>query len=288
MLTPKYLLSKNFHKDTIIALVLFSVIFIFFFRPFGGEVWFSLVNFQSRNATISFYASAVALITLSRAGMYQLCTRVIKSMDVIVYVLWLLVESALVALLYMIFAKEVMPESFIFTGKGFFMTFLAVTVTLGMPVAVGALLGAFMQQRKDIETLRRQAHANAVDSEQDHLVHFYDTKGDLKFSILGKSIYFIAAQDNYVQIFYDDNSKMKNCLLRSSIQSVEKTLDGTPLVRCHRSYIVNLDHVQEFLKGRGNSTLVLDDPETKAIPVSKTYAGLLPVSITGRAVGQIW
>ncbi|MCQ2136844.1 MAG: hypothetical protein MJY67_08020, partial [Bacteroidales bacterium] len=96
---------------------MFSVIFIFFFRPFGGEVWFSLVNFQSRNATISFYASAVALITLSRTGMYQLCTRVIKSMDIIVYVLWLLVESALVAFLYMIFAKEVMPESFIFTGK---------------------------------------------------------------------------------------------------------------------------------------------------------------------------
>lgn len=284
MLTPKYLLSKNFHKDTIIALVLFSIIFIFFFRPFSGEVWFSLSSFEFRSATISFYSSAVGFVVLSRIAMCQLCSR-IKSLDIILYTAWLLLEVAVVTLLYMLFAKGVNGCELVFGAYA--RTYAAVAAILGIPTAAGALLGAFIHQRKELEDLKLLVREQSIAS-QDKVLNFYDSKDELKFSALSTSIYYIVAQDNYVQIFYDIDGRCQSYLLRSSIQRVERLLGETALVRCHRSYIVNLDHVQEYLKGRSNSTLVLDDPETKAIPVSKSYANLIPASITGRAVSQVW
>jgi len=45
----------------------------------------------------------------------------------------------------------------------------------------------------------------------------------------------------------------------------------TPLVRCHRSYIVNMDKVKILKKVKGGIVLELDEEETPDIPVSKTY-----------------
>jgi len=43
------------------------------------------------------------------------------------------------------------------------------------------------------------------------------------------------------------------------------------LVRCHRSYIVNLDNVKVLLKKKDGIFLELDAVNTPDIPVSRTY-----------------
>ncbi len=49
------------------------------------------------------------------------------------------------------------------------------------------------------------------------------------------------------------------------------TKETPPLVRCHRSYIVNIDKVKILKKIKGGLVLELDAESTPDIPVSKTY-----------------
>lgn len=51
----------------------------------------------------------------------------------------------------------------------------------------------------------------------------------------------------------------------------ENLTKETPLVRCHRSYIVNMDKVKILKKIKGGIVLELDEEQTPDIPVSKTY-----------------
>ena len=51
----------------------------------------------------------------------------------------------------------------------------------------------------------------------------------------------------------------------------ENLTNDSPLVRCHRSYIVNLDKVKVLRKTKEGIFLELDTDNTSDIPVSKTY-----------------
>ncbi|MGC3979494.1 MAG: LytTR family transcriptional regulator DNA-binding domain-containing protein [Paludibacteraceae bacterium] len=50
-----------------------------------------------------------------------------------------------------------------------------------------------------------------------------------------------------------------------------KIAKETSLVRCHRSYIINLDKVKVLRKTKAGIFLELDVENTPDIPVSKTY-----------------
>ena len=51
----------------------------------------------------------------------------------------------------------------------------------------------------------------------------------------------------------------------------EHLSSDSPIVRCHRSYIVNLDRVKVLRKTKDGIFLELDALQTPDIPVSKTY-----------------
>lgn len=98
-----------------------------------------------------------------------------------------------------------------------------------------------------------------------------DYKGNPAIELDEDSIYYMEAQDNYVRICYLSDGELQKFMLRCPTQKLESMLDGTSLIRCHRSFIVNLDHVHEIVRGHKCATLVLDDAEGKEIAVSKSY-----------------
>ncbi|MPN26333.1 hypothetical protein SDC9_173757 [bioreactor metagenome] len=51
----------------------------------------------------------------------------------------------------------------------------------------------------------------------------------------------------------------------------ENLTKDSPLVRCHRSYMVNLDKVKVLRKTKSGIFMELDAPNAPDIPVSKTY-----------------
>jgi DNA-binding LytR/AlgR family response regulator len=64
---------------------------------------------------------------------------------------------------------------------------------------------------------------------------------------------------------------MEKFMLRNSMKRTELELTETAIQRCHRSYMVNFEHVTSLHKVGDDFFVEMDVPDTKRIPVSKTY-----------------
>jgi hypothetical protein len=89
--------------------------------------------------------------------------------------------------------------------------------------------------------------------------------------------------DNYILVFYHQENTIMKKMIRSSLRKVEQQLTDFPnIIRCHRSVIVNLEHVQHL---EGNSRKMelhlrhLDWP----LPVSRKYIPRLKRSLSSHS-----
>ena len=87
-----------------------------------------------------------------------------------------------------------------------------------------------------------------------------------------QSVLYIAAEENYVSIYYLDNGKIKEYVLRNSMKAIDEICQDNGLVRCHRSFYINPAHVKVLRRDRdGVMFAELDADDVRHIPVSKTY-----------------
>lgn len=101
--------------------------------------------------------------------------------------------------------------------------------------------------------LERYAH----EAKNDFL--FVKDKGSWVKIIL-KDIYFLKASDNYTLIELEKES----ILITKSLKYFEETITNKAFLKVHRSYIINLNHIQEYSKS---------DLRIKSIniPISESY-----------------
>jgi DNA-binding LytR/AlgR family response regulator len=84
-------------------------------------------------------------------------------------------------------------------------------------------------------------------------------------------IILVRSADNYIEIIYKDNGKVEKRLIRNTLKSIELQFSlYQSMVRCHRTCIVNLEHIEKLLKRYGSYKLLMKDFEEE-IPVSRQY-----------------
>lgn len=105
------------------------------------------------------------------------------------------------------------------------------------------------------------------------LLTFLDERGELQLSVAKESFLYVAAADNYVAIWYLKNNQPRKQTIRTTMTRLAEQLEGTAVMRCHRSYFVNLELVKVLRRGKdGGFVLELGVPGVPDIPVSKTYS----------------
>ena len=80
---------------------------------------------------------------------------------------------------------------------------------------------------------------------------------------------YAEAQDNYTLIVYKEKNKKNEKILRATISHIEKQLKYQEIVRCHRSYLINLSSGFKFHKSDNKAHLKLPDWDI-VIPVSRS------------------
>lgn len=105
---------------------------------------------------------------------------------------------------------------------------------------------------------------------ENKLVLFSENGKDL-LRICPKQLAYIASEDNYCTIVYWEDLCLKTHLVRSSLKRLEDQLLCPLIVRCHRSYIVNMDQVSQVEGNTHGYKLYLPGICTP-IPVSKSYS----------------
>lgn len=239
-----------------IVLPIFYFSFMLIYRPFssfdfmGGE-WFGV------HLTISSCIVLLATIIV-RLLYYYLPMKINYSL----YIFWCLGEiifsSFFVALYIWLVLHKPMPYF-----EAFATSFKYLSLTLVIPYVILAL------------SLRLyEYHVKTDDSTFDTLqrMRFYDDKHNLKIVLMPETILYITAEENYVNIFYNENGKLRNYVLRSSMKALDELCQDNGMVRCHRSYYVNPSHIKVLRKEKeGVIYAELDAQEVIHIPVTKRY-----------------
>ncbi|MTI41724.1 LytTR family DNA-binding domain-containing protein [Fulvivirga lutimaris] len=102
------------------------------------------------------------------------------------------------------------------------------------------------------------------------MINFEGQGNNDKISISVSEFIYARSQDNYVELSYLHNNQLTSFLIRASMGLVEESVENGFIIRCHRSYMVNLFHVQSISGGKNDLQLFLNHVE-KPIPVSKKY-----------------
>ena len=171
-------------------------------------------------------------------------------------------------------------SSALIIGKSILVTFIA----LGFPFIVTDLSFALLDAQRVLKIARKVIQSNdtsvqntqkAVNSEQTvtdpDIINFNDYTGALKLTVKLKNIYYIKAEGNYVNVLYDNKDGISSFILRNKIQNIENSVTGTPLMRCHRTYIVNTNNIKLIRNETDGYFIDFNQKGLESVPVSNTY-----------------
>jgi hypothetical protein len=114
-----------------------------------------------------------------------------------------------------------------------------------------------------------------------HLITFEGQNSRENLTIPAQSLLYIQASDNYLDIFFEDKTVQRHTV-RATLKSAEKRLESFPFfLRCHRSYIVNLEKVYRITGNAQGYKLHLEGAE-EPVPVSRQYNDLVKERFTTR------
>ncbi len=268
---PEYLYDKSNLIRLILLTAFFALFFINVFQPFGSRGWYPHIS----DFKYIFFSSLIILtgmlvVVVSRFIMFAYTNKykVIKYWQ---YALWVLAEIFAMSMFYSLFSKFIPEEGL---NRDFWVIFKqsAVNTSLVLLLPYAILWLYFSWRYKSNLLLKMTQDENIPIIPKKNLIAFPDEKGELKITIVLENLLYIDSSENYATIHYLNKSKVSHFLIRNSLKWMEKNLTiDSPLVRCHRSYIVNLDKVKVFRKTKDGFFLELDAENTSDIPVSKTY-----------------
>lgn len=101
------------------------------------------------------------------------------------------------------------------------------------------------------------------------MLSFTSENGKDRLVISVDAVQFLESEDNYVTVHYLDDGKLATHLLRSTLKRLETLVNEPNLVRCHRSYIVNLGRVASCRGNRHGLHLRLEGM-SGVVPVSRS------------------
>lgn len=117
---------------------------------------------------------------------------------------------------------------------------------------------------KKIKNLKKEAlvksNANAV------LTIYSETSETLSFHL--PHLLFVEADDNYSTIFWKTEKGIQKKLLRVNLKSVESQINNNFAIRCHRSYIINVNAISNIIGNTNGYKLQILDTDF-SIPVSR-------------------
>lgn len=123
--------------------------------------------------------------------------------------------------------------------------------------------------------LSQQLHEDVIstNSEQappilDEQLVFNDENGNTALEIQLTQLLYLQAAGNYLDIYYLEQGQAQKFVLRNRLKHILSTLPRPFMYQCHRSYIVNLNHVTK-VSGNARGLLLHFENCDTLIPVSR-------------------
>ena len=274
---PSFIYKKSNQVTMIVFVPLFALFFITIYRPLD----FDRIN---TNATI------LTWLNISRELLVQLVTIrfILVGMSVVAFSRWIMsIYTSRRPISYVNYivwvASEIIVMSVIFTIAALFTDTAKDVVTLFRNTLVKTILILLIpyvmcyiyfiwQERVAQLRMLRERIAEDETALQAAYVQIFDEKGEMRLSVRREHLLLIESADNYICVWYTNNNAPKKVLVRNTLKQVAEQLASTHIQRCHRSYLVNLDHVKVLRREKEGIFVELGIVGVPDVPISKTYS----------------
>ena len=282
---PMFMTSRKYLAVSVLFVIAFSVFFMVIYTPFSVSSWFSIKDMGSFGISVVFSVAAIAILAVSKTAIYLLRNRI--RFTAARYIAWLMCENIVISLGYTILTFQLLPGITSSSIPAIAVRVLFfVTMITAIPYSLVTLYVAYRTKGEELEAalderdrLRGELRAGRAASETataaapqlPQMINLYDNNGTMRLTITVDSLYYLESQDNYVKVHYKHNDKFSVYMLRSRTSSIEESLAGTGMIRCHRSYIINVRKIAFIGEEHKSYYVTLNDEQIKRIPVSKRY-----------------
>lgn len=270
-----FLLSFPFYfndesKNALLALCtsLFIVVFIFIYAPFSAfnegqtaaQVWFAGI--------ITLCVLLISLLIIPRLFPVIFEVSEWNILKYILFNLWLFLSIG--------FANTYFNLQFFCSNKPLFEVVFYTNLQVVFIGIFPLFFVTFLVRNQMLaENLRNALEVN----KKIEAIKSHDVQKESEITILTETtetlslklndFLFAEAQDNYSLLFYKQKNSCSKKLLRLPLKNLESQLNNHFIIRCHRSFLVN---VNAILKINGNANgykLIVQDNEVE-IPVSRS------------------
>ncbi len=262
-----YLVSHRSRLLFITFTTFFSLIFISLYNPFHLDQW-------GENLYLQFAIRGTAILLIS-----QFLLRPFFGLQRFVFyqlILWCLTEIILMSLIFYYFYGEEANET-----QGIiyqlFDTFGQVGLVVIVPYILFISYSEFYHRLSEIEDIQIR-NVVSIKNDPEKLLIFHSmphhSMGDsdkINFAIRYNQLLFIKSAGNYIEIYYRKGHKVEREVLRASLKELDNKISGTDVIKVHRSYVINMNHISSFKKTKKGYSLSIDQIPDVLIPVSSGY-----------------
>ncbi|MBR1784814.1 MAG: LytTR family transcriptional regulator [Bacteroidales bacterium] len=282
MRTPRAIYTLRANLLFIAGLVIFLLLFAITYTPSYGLVD-DLVEPAATPAADNMAAlwylheslclpitCAIALVVTSLSRTLMLLTTRTRRLRESDYLWWQLAELAVTAIFINLFLSLLFHCAFMRNLLPVMLVYSSATV---FPYTVYWLWAERLERdvmlaeaERTILRLRRQEEGEGG------MIRFADSASTVRLVTAAESVVGIEAAGNYVTVIYLAGGRTVRYSLRNTMAGLEPALEGTLLMRCHRSWYINLAHVRLLRKQADGLYAEMDADGVGDIPVSKTYS----------------
>lgn len=274
---PRFIYKRSNQITMIIFVPIFALFFIALYSPFDFDRIDSDAHFLSwlnvsrellvQLITIFLILIGMAVAAISR-WLMALYTRK-RQISYVHYITWIACEILVMTLMFTIVAL------FTDTNKGIITLFknslIKTFLMLLIPYTLCYIYFIWQERVAQLRMLRERI-AEDETALQAAYVQIFDEKGEMRLSVRREHLLLIESADNYICVWYTNNNAPKKVLVRNTLKQVAEQLASTHIQRCHRSYLVNLDHVKVLRREKEGIFVELGIVGVPDVPISKTYS----------------
>jgi len=260
-----YNFTNNRKYKFVLAIVssLFSFFFLLFFQPFG------INNYRPDEKITLIFAVAIFVFAFLIFSGFLFCEFFLKSKlvtkkGIVSLALWLFFEIIFICSISFLFYNY-SGNFHDFYWSSYVKHIFEMGSILILPM-VGTLF--YFKYSTVVKNYEQILSVSKENTKLDEIVLVSGEYKKDQIALNLNNIVFIQSEDNYASLNYIENNQIKRYLIRSTLTSLEKKLNSEYIVRCNRSTIVNLVHLESSKQVANKLTLILKGV-TKVFEVSK-------------------
>lgn len=265
--------SNSFQDDFrfIVGVGIFVTFFLFFLQPFG----------MNRYPGNPFWICVVfGMITIIAATAYEFfCTYILKlKKDIPTWTLgkWILFTIGLVGTIAISNYLFLYFMGWVATGLDDFVQIFISTLFIGIfPVVLSGLMIQIKANKRHQIQANDMQEVLPIAPPTSEIITLTAQSNQPALTLPIHQLFYLEAMQNYVSIHYLKDHQIEKVLFRHTISAMEKQLQNTSIIRCHRSYLVNTNLIEKVAGNAQGLRLTLKGLPDVQIPVSRKYIPVL-------------